>query len=144
MKTLEQIKEQYKKNKCIDGRDLVRLSQFIPEEEFEEFGLTILPEAKGKHVPIPFTRENILIQLEKDVEFGFVKALARRGISSSLMYEVVKMWNLILEEGLEDFDNYAMYGLPLFKATAIKYGWNNPIGNDSGEENKYSDDGEEY
>lgn len=31
-----------------------------------------------------------------------------------------------LEEGLEDWDedNYAMYGKPLFKATAEKYGWN--------------------
>lgn len=25
-----------------------------------------------------------------------------------------------------------MYGLPLFKATAVKYGWENPIGDDNG------------
>jgi len=30
-----------------------------------------------------------------------------------------------------------MYGLPLFKATAIKYGFPNPIGDDSGSERKY-------
>lgn len=29
------------------------------------------------------------------------------------------------------------YGLPLFKATAVKYGWDNPIGEDSGRERKY-------
>lgn len=28
-------------------------------------------------------------------------------------------------------------GLPLFKATAVKYGWDNPIGEDSGRERKY-------
>lgn len=45
----------------------------------------------------------------------------------------------ILEEGLEDWDedDYRFYGLPLFKATAVKYGWDNPIGEDSGRERKY-------
>ena len=58
------------------------------------------------------------------------------------MFEVVKMWNWILEEGLENFsdNDYAQYGLPLFKATAIKYGFDNPIGTDSGCEFKYSDE----
>lgn len=51
----------------------------------------------------------------------------------------VMMWNYILEEGLEDWDedDYRFYGLPLFKATAVKYGWDNPIGEDSGRERKY-------
>jgi hypothetical protein len=50
------------------------------------------------------------------------------------------MWNWILDEGLEDFDDYAQYGLPLFKATAVKYGFENPIGDDYGNEYKYSYD----
>ena len=51
------------------------------------------------------------------------------------------MWNWILEEGLEDWDddNYAMYGLPLFKATAVKYGFENPIGDDNGDESYYDE-----
>lgn len=78
-------------------------------------------------------------QLEEDVRFGFEKALNQRGISASLMFECVMMWNYILEEGLEDWDedDYRFYGLPLFKATAVKYGWDNPIGEDSGRERKY-------
>lgn len=35
-------------------------------------------------------------------------------------------------------NDYRFYGLPLFKATAVKYGWNNPIGEDSGREKKYN------
>lgn len=62
----------------------------------------------------------------------------KRGISAGLMYEVVSMWNWILEEGLENFDKYAQYGLPLFKATAEKYGFDNPIGSDKGNESKYA------
>ena len=41
--------------------------------------------------------------------------------------------------GLENFDEYPMYGLPIFKATAIKYGFENPIGEDSGSEDYYNE-----
>lgn len=141
MKTIQQIQEQYK-SQTLDGRDLIRLAQFIPEDQLKDFGFTVKEEAIGKYVHKDFTKENILKQLEADVSFGFEKALNQRGISAGLMYEVVKMWNFILEEGLEDFDdnNYAQYGLPLFKATAVKYGFENPIGEDTGSEDKYASD----
>jgi hypothetical protein len=127
MKTLQQVKEMYK-SQTIDGRDLSRLMQFIPEAELKDFGLELKDEYVGTHKHIEFTKENVLIQLVKDVDFGFEKALNQRGISAGLMAEVVQMWNWILEEGLEDFDDYPMYGLPIFKATAVKYGFENPIG----------------
>lgn len=141
MKTLEQIAKEYK-SETLDGRDLTRLSIFIPYNMLNDFGIKPKDEYDdeeiwNKHIK-EFTRENILKQLEEDVDFGFEKALDKRGISASLMYEVVRMWNWILEEGLEDFDSYAQYGLPLFKATAVKYGFDNPIGNDYGDEYEYS------
>ena len=137
MKTLDQVLSCYK-SETLDGRDLRRLCDFLTEEQAKEIGF----EVKDGHVhqPIPFTRENILKQLEKDVAFGFEKALDRRGISAGLMFQVVKMWNWILEEGLEYSDYYPMYGLPLFKATAVKYGFENPIGEDKGDEDKYGED----
>ena len=137
MKTIEKIKEMYKSN-TVDGRDLSRLGQFLSEEDLGHFGLELKDEYKGKHKPIPFTKENILKELEGDVEFAFEKALNQRGISASLMHDVVSMWNWILEDGLENFYDYAQYGLPLFKATAVKYGFDNPIGEDYGDEDKYS------
>lgn len=137
MKTLEQIYEQYKSN-AIDGRDIGRLAEFVPEADFQRLGLELKDEFKGTHEAKEFTRENVLSQLEKDVGFGFEKALNQRGISASLMHDVVCMWNWILEEGLEDFDDYPQYGLPTFKATAVKYGFNNPIGEDRGDEGKYA------
>lgn len=139
MKSLKQIAAEYK-SKTLDGRDLYRLARFIPEEQLKDFGLELKPEYVGTHKHEPFTRENVLKQLQEDVKFGFEKALNRRGISAGLMYEVVQMWNWVLEEGLENFDSYAMYGLPLFKATAIKYEFENPIGDDEGDECCYSDD----
>lgn len=143
MKTLEQLKGLT--SRCVDGRDFYRLAKFIPYNMLNEFGIEPKEEydneEKWNEIKVEFTRENILKQLEKDVAFGFEKALDKRGISSSLMFECVRLWNYILEEGLEDWSvsNYAMYGLPLFKATAVKYGWDNPIGEDNGDESIYDE-----
>lgn len=122
MKTLEQVFT-YKSTNIIDGRDLTRLSGFIPEEHLHKIGVELKEEYKGKHEPKEFNRENVLKQLESDVKFGYSKAINQRGISAELMYGVVQMWNWILEEGLEDFDNYGSYGMPLFTTTAHKYGF---------------------
>ena len=151
MKTLaEFVKDN--KSKCLDGRDYTRLLNYCSWEEIplimpyenlkEEYNSKEAWEKVGHK---EWTKENILKDLERDVAFGFEKALNRRGISSGLMFEVVRMWNNILEEGLENWsdDNYAMYGLPLFKSTAVKYGFDNPIGDDTGEEDYYNED-EDY
>ena len=141
MKTLDQIAQLYT-SKTIDARDIHRLARFIPDDMLFRLGLEVKEDFKENREVLEFTRENVLKQLEKDVAFGFEKALGQRGISSSLMYSVVKMWNWILEEGLENFsdDDYAQYGLPLFKATAVKYGFDNPIGDDNGDERCYASD----
>ena len=45
------------------------------------------------------------------------------GISSNLMYEVVKSWCKVLENEFACFNKYNSYGKPLFRAVAKKYGW---------------------
>lgn len=137
MKTMQQIKEQYK-SRALGGRDTTRLIRFVSEAELSDFDVSLKPEYVGTWEPIEFTRDNVIAQLRDDVAFGFEKALNQRGISSSLMFDVVRMWNWILEDGLEDFDEYARYGLPLFKATAVKYGFDNPIGDNHGNEDIYA------
>lgn len=129
MKTLNYVLDNYK-SQTIDGRDIHRLMKFIPENKLNNFKIELKDEYKGTHKHIQLTKRNILRQLKKDVAFGFEKALGQCGISSSLMFQVVKMWNWILEDGLENWsdNDYEMYGLPLFKATALKYNFNIPIG----------------
>ncbi|EPG5645275.1 hypothetical protein MMK58_006735, partial [Pseudomonas aeruginosa] len=95
MKTLEQIKN--RGSKTLDGRDFSRLARFIPEDQLADFGMTLNEKYVGKHEHIEFNRENVLEELKKDVEFGFKKALGQRGISAALMFEVVSMWNWVLE-----------------------------------------------
>lgn len=141
MKTLNEILDNYKDYAvAFDDRFGARLEKFLTKEQLEKIGFKYDGDEPYPE-PKEWTRENILEQLKSDVEFGFEKALDQRGISASLMFYVVLRWNQVLEEGLENYpeENCAMYGLPLFKATAVKYGWENPIGDDNGDEEFYNE-----
>lgn len=148
MRALHDILISYTSN-CLDGRDMNRLYGFIDWNTLQQYpalkeGIKeeYLNEEKwmSEVFEQEYTRENVLKQLERDVAFGFDKALDQRGISASLMYEVVKMWCWVLNdsEELYNWDNYAYYGLPLFKAVAVYYGFPNEIGDDDGNEEKYN------
>ena len=145
MLTQKQVLDQVKAGKkdrdtCafIDGHDFLRLSAFFPVSNWKIFGFKLI---KGKKAPKSkkWTEKNIKKQLAEDLSFAFEKALNKRGISSGLMYEVIKMWLWILEDPLQESNDYAMYGLPLYKAVALKYNLPNPIGNDVGNEVKYNE-----
>ena len=41
-------------------------------------------------------------------------------------------------------ERYALYGLPLLKATALKYGFPNEIGDDEGTESRYTEDTNDF
>ena len=119
MKTLDEVLNNFKSN-CVDGRDAHRLSEFVEEKDLHKLGLSMKEEYVGTHTAIEFNRENILERLQRDVNFGVEKAVNQRGISTSLMTDVVKMWNDILEDGLE---NCNLEGLSLFRETANLDGW---------------------
>jgi hypothetical protein len=140
MLTQEQVLDAIKGARCsptIDGRDLLRLANFFPASDLEAFGLSLKEGATWE--PKPWTRDAVLEQLREDVAFGFEKALGRRGISSGLMAVCVQMWMWVLEErDPEEEFGYAQYGLPMFKGIALRYGFPNPIGDDTGTEHKYS------
>ena len=126
-----------RKSGCIDGRDYSRLVDFFQAEQWGTFGIE-LKEGAEPPEPRPWTEEEVKKQLAEDVGFGFEKALDQRGISSGLMYEVVKMWLWVLGDPLQHNAAYAEYGLPLFKAAALKYGFPNPIGEKQGNEHCYA------
>lgn len=127
-----------KKSECMDGRDFSRLCNYFPVKDWEKLGFS-LKEGEKPPKAKPLTEQNILKQLKSDLEFAFEKALDQRGISSSFMHEVIKMWMWVLEDPLQNFDEYAQYGLPLYKAVALKYKLKNPIGEDYGNESRYEE-----
>lgn len=139
MLTQEQVLEAVRGGRepvCLDGRDYSRLCDFFPIEDWKCFGFAV-GDGAAEAPPKPWTEEAVRGQLAKDVALGFERALDRRGVSAGLMYLVVKMWLWVLEDPLERDGRYACYGLPLFKAVAVKYGLPNPIGSDAGHEKKY-------
>lgn len=149
MKTLDEILKIQKSN-CIDGRDTRRLFQFIDWKTLQkhpELMKNITKEYLNEERWMndiyvhEFTRENVLQELREDLAFAFTKALDKRGLSSAMMFEVVKMWCWILEDSKElaEWSYYKYYGLPLFKAVAEYYGFPNAIGNDNGDEEYYDD-----
>lgn len=141
MLALDQIKKEYE-SKCIDNRDLHRLVKFFPEKDLAGFGIILAKDFIGTHEAMAFTEEAVISQMKEDVAFGFEKALDQRGISASLMFVVVKMWCWVLENGLDvgAEKKYTHYGLRLFKEVAVKYGFDNPIGEAVGDEACYASD----
>jgi hypothetical protein len=144
MKTKEQILQAVKdgkKSSCLDQRDFHRLVCFFPVSEWPWFDLGLTEGATAPKVE-ELSPENVLRHLQSDLSFAFSKALNKRGISSSFMFEVISMWMWVLDDPLADWgeEHYSMYGLPLYKAVAIKYELPNPIGVDSGSEDKYNEE----
>lgn len=127
--------------RAIDGRDGARLSHWLTVEQLSACGM----EAKDPStwtVDRRWELEAVMGQVKDDVAFAFEKALDQRGISASCMHAVLKMWARILipdEDMPTGEDDYAQYGLPLCKAMAIRFGFPNEIGDDTGSERKYSD-----
>lgn len=91
---------------------------FLPTSEWKKFGY--MYTGKTEFIPKEWNEENILAQLKEDVEFGIEKATNHRGISANLMFNVVKAWCKILENGLDTTD-YGWYGDKLFKAVDEYY-----------------------
>lgn len=121
MKTLEYVKTHIKEveqDSFLDSRFTKRFLDYIPVEEWKDFGF----EFTGEEVPEvkEWTEENLISQLKEDVEFGIEKAVNHKGISSSLMFDVVKAWCIVLENGLENTD-YGWYGHKMFKAVDEYY-----------------------
>lgn len=126
MLTKEQVTEAIQSGKdsgCLDGRDVTRLAQFFEVDEYASIGVELKEGVTPEEIPaaIDWTEETILKQLEEDLEFALDKATGERGISSSLMYEVVKQWLWILEDDLAKHDDYCDYGKDFFFEVKRKY-----------------------
>lgn len=124
MKKIKEILNNYDNYKTVlDDRFGSRFIDFLTIEEMEIIGFELKDEYKKDWQPKGWNEENIIEQLKEDIEFGIKKAEDERGISSSLMFEVVKSWLKVLEdkETLEYFEDYYDYGLNGFYPARDKY-----------------------
>lgn len=116
----EHINE-FEEDNFIDRRFTKRFIDFLPTSEWDKFGFRYTGEEE--YIPKEWTEENILAQLKKDVEFGYMKAVDERGISSELMAMVVNAWCKILQNGLNLNGNDGWYHKKQFTTVAEHYGW---------------------
>lgn len=131
MKSLEYVKEhidEFELDHFIDSRFTKRFIDFLPVPEWERFGFRYTGE--GEPTPKEWTKENILDQLKRDVEFGWEKCVDERGISSELMALVVKGWCRVLENNLDLRGNDGYYHRDQFLSVARHYGWKLEYGED--------------
>jgi len=98
----------------LDHRDINRLLAYLTLEEaqdtFDAFeDKTIQDWGDVKPWDIQVIKEHI----ESSLEFAFEKAFNQRGISSSLMHGVMRMWMWVIQDNdLADGDSgYSDYGL---------------------------------
>lgn len=116
----EHINE-FEEDNFIDRRFTKRFIDFLPTSEWDKFGFRYTGEEE--YIPKEWTEENILAQLKEDVEFGYMKAVDERGISSELMAMVVNAWCKILQNGLNLNGNDGWYHKKQFTTVAEHYGW---------------------
>lgn len=124
MKTLEYVKnhlDEFEEDKFLDRRFTSRFVEFLPLDEWKEYGFRYIGEKEFKKTE--WTEENILAQLKQDVMFGHEKAVDQRGISSELMAMVVNAWCKVLENGLNLNGNDGWYHHDQFDIVAEHYGW---------------------
>ena len=115
MKTLQWVKEhidEVEQDNFFDHRFTKRFLDFLPVDEWSEYGFSYSGE--GEPEVKEWTEENVLAQLKRDVEFAIDKSTNHRGISASLMYDVLKAWCIVMENGLEN-TSYGYYGDKLIK-----------------------------
>ena len=124
MKKIKEILNNYDNYKTVlEDRFGSRFVDFLTVEEMESIGFKLKDEYKKDWQPKEWNKENVIEQLKEDIQFGIEKAENERGISSSLMFEVVKSWLKVLEdeETLKYFDDYYDYGLNGFYPARDKY-----------------------
>ena len=124
MYSIDYVKEhfdEFEEDTFLDRRFTKRFLDFIQTEEWEKYGFKYTGETEYK--PKEWTEENILEQLKRDVEFGYVKAEDERGISSELMAMVVNAWCKVLQNGLNLDGNDGYYHIKQFTTVAKHYGW---------------------
>lgn len=126
MKKLEEVLENYDKYKtCLEDRFGIRLCEFLTTEQMKQIGFEVKKGYTKEHNNNikEWNEENVINQLKEDIRFGIEKAEDERGISSSLMFEVVKSWLKVLEDNeiLSYFVDYYDYGLNGFYPARDKY-----------------------
>ncbi len=144
MKSLENLLEQVKDGK-IHKEIMKYFVMFVPTSVCEEINYCVQAyDENGEDVRVvkPWTEANVIEQMKEMTRIGFEFGLTHRGTSAAWMRQALCIYIYLIEDPdltkkLARDQMFVVYGLPLYKAIAVKYGFPNPIGDDEGNEEHY-------
>ena len=124
LKAVQEDKVGYNReaNQMIDSRDYLRLAGYFPASDCGSFGFRLKEGTDIAAIKIlDWNKDTIMSNFKRDLEFAFEKAKNKRGISTSLMFEVINMYLWILEDTQMQEENYTGYALPFYHEVRDKY-----------------------
>jgi hypothetical protein len=144
MKSHEEFIAQVKDNR-IHKEIMKYFVMFVPTSVCEEINYCVQAyDENGEDIRVikEWTEANVIEQMKEMTRIGFEFGLTHRGTSAAWMRQALYIYTDLLEDkellqkrAKKNLD--ALYGLPLYKAIAVRYGFPNPIGDDEGNEEHY-------
>lgn len=133
MRTVDEIVEYYRREQGNDffGFTAEVLLSYLTAEQFKEFAKPDADLSEWKAQPL--TREYVLEEMRKYMEFAWGKVEDHRGLSAGRSIEKMQAWLWLLGDEetrafADDGDNYAQYGAPILKKICEVYGFPIPEG----------------
>lgn len=101
------------------------LLEYLPFEKAKEFLKDGVLDGEWKTTTL--TRESVLGEMRKYMEFALDKATGHRGISAGRSVEHFQAWVWLLGDSDEiDWKDYQNYGMPILRQVAEFYGFEFP------------------
>ena len=139
MKTIEQALAY--EFRAPGGSDRMALAVFLPEDQLKKLDFSVRAGQEGKHKPLAWTEEVVKAQLRDCVAFGFQLATEVEVLSAydNLEAALFLAWVLDVEfdPAFKSPEGSGISGITAYKAIAAHFGLPNPLGDDTGMEDKY-------
>lgn len=126
---------------AVGGSDRMTMALFLPAEQHGKVGLELNDTGLAEFKPLNWDEENLLEALRSSLAWGFQHALAKDLLTA---LDAVDDLSFILfaldttqDPAFDTVDGIGPCGLKFFKWVASKFGLPDPLGADTGDEDKY-------
>jgi len=139
MKTIEQALAY--EFRAPGGNDRMALALFVPEDQLNKLDFSVREGHEGKHDPLAWTEEAVKEELTNSIAFGFQMAIEVDVLSAydNLDAAMFLAWvlDVDLDPAFKTIEGSGVSGITAYKALAAHFGLPNPLGDDTGMEDKY-------
>jgi len=123
------------------GSDRMALALFVPEDQLKKLDFSVREGHEGKHDPLAWTEEVVKEELTNSIAFGFQMAIEVEVLTAydNLEAALFLAWVLDVEfdPAFKSPTGSGISGITAYKALAAHFGLPNPLGDDTGMEEKY-------